>query len=232
MNNSSSILHGSQYQEPIPPEYFAKTGSAPRGDKQSDGTMFWHHKKQEERLRPLHKDDLIFNLPGARSLNNWWTIIKYFNLDNTKNERYQPKDRETHCNGTLSDLTRAFGVMIPFWLISEKDNELRELTANGIANHLPKLKSYWPYEQTPWVKVPDQKNALKLANQGIPIVVAVRNKMGHGHVGLVAPSEDGKLHIAQAGEHRGIVPYNEEKFTEDKYDEPVFFVNSADKTSI
>ena len=115
----------------------------------------------------------------------------------------------TYCNIFVWDVTRAMGAEIPHYYDAKTgepmkygDDNANQMTANRMYDWLHKNG-----ENYGWFKVSAQE-AQELANQGRPVVTALRNLGGgHGHVQVVCPSKDGQyddergVTIAQAGRH-------------------------------
>jgi len=114
---------------------------------------------------------------------------------------------DTYCNIFLWDVTRAMGAEIPHYVDPATKapraypdvKGAKEMTANDIYDWLHSVG-----EQYGWYKVTAEE-AQALANQGKPVVTAMKNDSGHGHVQVVCPSQDGSYNpqkgvtIAQAG---------------------------------
>ncbi len=145
-----------------------------------------------------------------RSASLYRSVIDQFSVET--NPRYKVNKNgndETYCNIFMWDVTRAMGAEIPHYVdpktlapVQYPDTRgARELTANGIYDWLGKVGS-----QYGWYSVTAEQ-AQNLANQGKPVVTAMRNAGGHGHVQVVSPSLDRQYNsargvmIAQAGSH-------------------------------
>ena len=113
---------------------------------------------------------------------------------------------DTYCNIFVWDVTRAMGAEIPHYYNAQTgapmecgDSGASEMTANRMYTWLHEHG-----EEYGWFKVTDEQ-AQDLANQGRPVVTALSNSGGHGHVQVVCPSHDGYddpsrgVTIAQAG---------------------------------
>ena len=134
-------------------------------------------------------------------------VIRQFSVET--NPRYEVNKRghnDTYCNIFVWDVTSAMGAEIPHYYNAQtgepmtyKDSGAREMTANRMYNWLHEHG-----EEYSWHKVSAQE-AQKLANDGHPVVTALYNGGGHGHVQVVCPSNDGRydeergVTIAQAG---------------------------------
>lgn len=115
---------------------------------------------------------------------------------------------DTYCNIFMWDVTRAMGAEIPHY-VDPKTKAPRyypdvkgasEMNANAIYDWLHEHGGKYG-----WFEV-DAEQAQAMANQGRPVVTALRNNSGgHGHVQVVCPSADGMydpergVTIAQAG---------------------------------
>lgn len=145
---------------------------------------------------------------GNRSAALYTAVIRQFNV--TKNPRYAVNkngNNDTYCNIFLWDVTRAMGAEIPHYVdpVTKAPRAYpdvkgaKEMTANDIYDWLHSVG-----EQYGWYKVTAEQ-AQALANQGKPVVTAMKNDSGHGHVQVVCPSKDGGYNtekgvtIAQAG---------------------------------
>lgn len=136
-------------------------------------------------------------------------VINQFQVET--NPRYAVNKKgtgDTYCNIFMWDVTRAMGVEIPHY-VDPKTKAPRyypdvkgasEMNANAIYNWLHEHGGKYG-----WVEV-DAEQAQAMANQGKPVVTALRNNSGgHGHVQVVCPSADGVydpergVTIAQAG---------------------------------
>jgi len=143
-----------------------------------------------------------------RSAALYRAVIDQFSVET--NPRYAVNKRgknDTYCNIFMWDVTRAMGAEIPHYVNPDTLEPMyypnvkgaRELNANGIYDWLGKVGG-----QYGWVQVTAEQ-AQNLANQGKPVVTAMRNNSGHGHVQVVCPSKDGVydpergVTIAQAG---------------------------------
>jgi len=210
-------------EDAYPKEYWGTQGFALQGTDIEEGGKTWG----ADCGKPLLHEDMIFNPPGKRSTRNWREIITHFNLDNPNNARYVPRDGKTFCNIALSDLTRAFGIWIPHWY-KDNDGNLQPTYANKIYDQ---LQTGFDFSRNKsWIPISEEQ-AIKLANRGIPVVMAIRNNTGHsGHVGLIAPdSSHEQLKIAQAGRVNGIVSFNRSTYNEENgYTQPLFAINQSD----
>lgn len=223
------ILTPEEYDESHYPEhYWGDRGIAARGTDVPTGGKIWG----TDWWNPLHHEDMIFNLPNfqppdykiTRSPEAWQKIVDHFNLGNTDNARYQPRDGKTFCNVAIGDVSRGFGVWIPHWYNG------RELIASEIHRQLTENKKFWISDEDEWVAIPKQVTT-SFANRGVPVVMAVANSKGPGHVGIVAPDLEntGVIKLAQAGAKCGIVEFDETHYSsENGYSEPVFMVHKND----
>ena len=150
----------------------------------------------------------ITSNPSNRSAALYTSVIAQFSVET--NPRYAVNKKghgDTYCNIFMWDVTSAMGAEIPHYIDPNTGAPMtypdvkggRELSANGIYNWLFNHGS-----QYGWYQV-SAEEAQALANRGQPVVTALKNNSGHGHVQVVCPSEDGTydpargVTIAQAG---------------------------------
>ena len=146
--------------------------------------------------------------PSNRSAELYTSVIAQFSVE--MNPRYAVNKKghgDTYCNIFMWDVTSAMGAEIPHYIDPQTGAPMtypdvkggRELSANGIYNWLFKHGSEYG-----WFQV-NAEEAQALANRGQPVVTALKNHSGHGHVQVVCPSADGTydpkrgVTIAQAG---------------------------------
>ncbi|MDD5016665.1 MAG: hypothetical protein PHO15_01030 [Eubacteriales bacterium] len=134
-------------------------------------------------------------------------VIDQFSVET--NARYAVNKKgtgDTYCNIFVWDVTSAMGAEIPHYYnaktgepMTYSDDGANEMTANAIYKWLHQYG-----EKYGWYEVSGEE-AQELANDGHPVVTALYNSSGHGHVQVVCPSEDGEYNeelgvtIAQAG---------------------------------
>lgn len=103
------------------------------------------------------------------------------------------------------------------------DKEFSENTAIGYTTGNEMAREAFKAADAGTIKETYPKEAVWLANQGIPVLVAATGKNGAGHVGIVAPNKEGKLIVGQAGIHNGF--FELDKAFPSKYvNKPRFFV--------
>jgi LysM repeat protein len=145
---------------------------------------------------------------GERSAENYNAVIDQFNV--ASNPRYKIRNNNTYCNIFGWDVTVAMGAELPHW-INRATNEpytydtsktyaqnadvARELNANSVADW---VRDYGP--NYGWRPATAQE-AQAAANAGKPTIGVWKNTGGIGHVIVVRPNptNDGEIHIAQAG---------------------------------
>lgn len=145
---------------------------------------------------------------GERSAQNYNAVIDQFNV--ATNPRYKIRNNNTYCNIFGWDVTVAMGAELPHW-INRATNEpytydtsksysqnaavARELNANSVADW---VRDYGP--NYGWRPATAQE-AQAAANAGKPTIGVWKNTGGIGHVIVVRPNptNDGEIHIAQAG---------------------------------
>ena len=161
-----------------------------------------------EASKPVYP--LITSDYTSRSPELYRQVINQFSVETNPRYAVNKAGRgDTYCNIFLWDVTRAMGAEIPHYVDPETNAPMqypnvagaREMTANRIYDWLHENGAdYGWYEVGP-------EQAQMLANQGRPVVTALRNDSGHGHVQVVCPSSDGVydpqrgVTIAQAGRH-------------------------------
>lgn len=146
--------------------------------------------------------------PSNRSAALYTSVIAQFSVETNPRYAVNKKGRgDTYCNIFMWDVTRAMGAEIPHYIDPKTGAPMtypnvkgaRELSANSIYNWLFKHGSEYG-----WFQV-SAEEAQALANRGQPVVTALKNNSGHGHVQVVCPSADGTydpkrgVTIAQAG---------------------------------
>lgn len=145
---------------------------------------------------------------GRRSPALYRAVIDQFNVEN--NPRYAVNQKgtgDTYCNIFMWDVTSAMGAEIPHRIDRDTGAPARAKDGNTISMNANRT-SDWLNTKGPqygWYEVTAEQ-AQALANRGCPAVTVWKNKEGgHGHVQVVAPSEDGAydpkrgVAIAQAG---------------------------------
>lgn len=151
---------------------------------------------------PAVTSDIYDRDPGL-----YRAVIDQFSVETNKRYEVNKKgENDTYCNIFVWDVTSAMGAQIPHYYdsrtgesLTSSDKGAREMTANGIHNWLHEYG-----DEYGWYELSEQE-AQELANQGRPVVTALYNGSGHGHVQVVCPSKDGEydeklgVTIAQAG---------------------------------
>ena len=208
------------YQKGAP--YYSPYGNATPSSKNERNLYNWSPDLGQI-ARSLPPEETVYNPVGLanRSPEAFLTVINHYHVDDPDNGRYKPTDEHTFCNFYLWDVTNAFGIGIPHY---DENNGL--MTANKTFDYLENREN-----RANWGHFTDLSYAQELANQGVPVVVAVKNHTGgSGHVGILFPNHenDGKTHLVQAGRINGIVEVTNETFPTEIYSTPEFYVNTKD----
>jgi hypothetical protein len=202
--------------------YYSPNGNATPSSKNERGLHNWSPDLGQI-ARSLPPEETVYNPAGLanRSPEAFLQVINHYHVDDPNNGRYRPTDENTFCNFYLWDVTNAFGIGIPHY---GENNDY--MTANKTFDYLEAREN-----RMNWAHFIDTTVAQELANQGVPVVVAVKNHTGgSGHVGILFPNHenDGKTHLVQAGRINGIVEVTNETFPTDTYSTPEFYVNTQD----
>ena len=103
----------------------------------------------------------------------------------------------TWCNIFVWDVTCAMGAEVPHYVDeagrTERVGEGVEVTANATARWLETYGAAQGWREE------GEREAARAAEAGMPALAVWHNTSGHGHVAVVVPGRNGKLHIAQAG---------------------------------
>ncbi len=152
----------------------------------------------------LPSDPAIVSDVYNRSAERYTAVINQFNVET--NPRYCLEQGGTYCNIFVWDVTSAMGAEIPHYFnaatgepMERGDAGASQMNANRMYSWLHEHgEEYGWYEVTP-------EEAQNMANEGHPVVTALYNSSGHGHVQVVCPSKDGEYNaqkgvtVAQAG---------------------------------
>jgi hypothetical protein len=150
----------------------------------------------------------VSSVQGARSAANYRAVIDQFQVES--NGRYKVNKKgtgDTYCNIFVWDVTRAMGAEIPHYVDAQTDQPrsypdtggVYYMTANKMGDWLDTTGRAYG-----WKRV-SAAEAQAYANRGCPAVTTWKNAVGHGHVQVVCPSDNGTydpqkgVTIAQAG---------------------------------
>ncbi len=196
-------------------------------------------------------EELLYNQPGERSVEAWQVLID--NLNVSENARYDQREGKTYCNFYLRDALRQVGVPMPVTYIDPNIEVEKPTLANNMYDML--MNGSFSVDnpvqnEKEWLEI-DTNLAQKMANEGYPVILAVKNLSGGpGHVALVAPEEifknqelewnsqdpgegaEGSFVVSQAGGKNGLLRWNEQHYSEQKgYSARKIFVHAGDFTN-
>ncbi len=242
-----AILTAHEYTPPNPSPDFRKgqeIGYVQAIETFEDGSKIW---PLDWHLRPIHPEDMVYNLPGQRSLGSFIHVTHHLNLGREDNGRYAPVDNGTRvttfCNVAASDMADIFQVHPVF---SRFDENGRALLANNMHDRI--IKEASRTDTQAGVVLIDRLEAQRLANSGYPVFLSIKKEKEtpnaqwmNGHIGLVTPQamlnakdphyRQGALFLVQAGSESGdAVYYDEEnKYNEaNGYSQPIFAIDTRD----
>lgn len=209
-----------------------------------DGSKLW---SLDWSLRPIDPQDMVYNLPGSRSLGSFRAAVQHLNLGHPDNGRYkkiEDVDKTiTFCNVAASDMADMFQVSHIF---SRFDENGTPLLANTMNERI--IAEAQRKDQEPEVVLITREEAQQAANMGYPVFLSIKKERKtpnadwiNGHIGLVTPRQmldknnpehqNQGIYLIQAGSNSGDAIYFDEReiFTEaNGYHQPVFAIDRRD----
>jgi len=247
--NDVHLLTTAEYTSENPSPDFLKgqqSGYVQARETLEDGSKLW---SLDWQLKPIDPEDMVYNLPGQRSLGSFRAAVHHLNLGHPDNGRYakvEDVDRTvTFCNVAASDMADMFQVS---HLFSRFDENGTPMLANTMNERI--IAEADRKDKKPEVAIITRQEAQKIADMGYPVFLSIKKERKtpkadwlNGHIGLVTPrsmldktnSEHQKqgIYLTQAGSESGDAIYfdEREKYTEENgYLQPVFAIDMRDLT--
>ncbi len=235
-DEEAGVLTSEEYTEHLPANYYEE----------------FYSDLESQAMGTILPEELIYNLPGDRSVEAWQSLVDHLNV--TENPRYEARYANnrfnTYCNVYLRDVLREFGVAIPVTYTEPSTGQIKPTLANNMFDRfsMGSFSQDNPVGGDKEWEIIDVELAQQLADEGYPVVVAVKNLAGgSGHVALLAPEEivkgkelewnsqndgeetKGDLVVMQAGEKNGLLRWNDGHYSPDnRYSERKIFVSRED----
>ncbi len=210
-----------------------------------DGSKLW---PLDWQLKPIDPKDMVYNLPGQRSIASFRAATHYLNLGHPDNGRYAKVDNTdgsvtTFCNVAASDMADMFQVHHVF---SRFDENGTPIVANSMNERI--LNEASRKDQEPGVALISREEAQQIADMGFPVFLSIKKERKtpkanwtSGHIGLITPRSllDRKnpdhrkqgIYLTQAGSESGDAIYfdEREKYNEENgYLQPIFAIDARD----
>lgn len=210
-----------------------------------DGSKLW---PLDWNLRPIDPHDMVYNLPGQRSIASFRAVAHHLNLGHPDNGRYAKVDNTdgsvtTFCNVAASDMADMFQVHHVF---SRFDENGTPIVANTMNERI--MAEAGRKDQEPGVAMISRDEAQQIADMGFPVFLSIKKERKtpqanwtSGHIGLLTPRSmlDRKnpehrkkgIYLTQAGSESGDAIYfdEREKYNEENgYLQPIFALDVRD----
>ncbi|QQS44634.1 hypothetical protein IPM65_03480 [Candidatus Roizmanbacteria bacterium] len=210
-----------------------------------DGSKLW---PLDWQLKPIDPKDMVYNLPGQRSIASFREATHYLNLGHPDNGRYAKVDNTdgsvtTFCNVAASDMADMFQVHHVF---SRFDENGTPIVANTMNERI--ISEASRKDQEPGVALISKEEAQQIADMGFPVFLSIKKERKtpkanwmSGHIGLLTPRSmlDRKnpdhrkqgIYLTQAGSESGDAIYFDEpeKYNEENgYLQPIFAIDVRD----